>query len=110
MGEFTNSPIYNLKNNKIMPFKKNSPGQGRPKGMPNKATSNAREAIARFVDGNAERVQGWLDEIAETKGPLVAFQCYSDMIEYHVPKLSRTEVTGKDAGPVQMVIKWKAAK
>jgi len=86
------------------------PGPGRPKGLANKSTVAAREAIARFVDGNAHRVQIWLDLIAETEGPLKAFQCYTDMIEYHVPKLSRTELTGKDDGPVQMVIKWKPTK
>lgn len=86
------------------------PGPGRPKGLANKSTVAAREAIARFVDGNAHRVQIWLDAIAETEGPLKAFQCYTDMIEYHVPKLSRTELTGKDDGPVQMVIKWKPTK
>ena len=85
-------------------------GPGRPKGVANKSTVAAREAIARFVDGNAHRVQIWLDAIAETEGPLKAFQCYTDMIEYHVPKLSRTELTGKDEGPVQMVIKWKPTK
>ena len=85
-------------------------GPGRPKGVVNKSTSNAREAIARFVDGNAHRVQIWLDAIAETEGPLKAFQCYTDMIEYHVPKLSRTELTGKNDGPVQVTITWKAPK
>jgi len=85
-------------------------GPGRPKGAANKATSNAREAIARFVDGNAHRVQVWLDEIAETEGPLRAFQCYTDMIEYHVPKLSRTELTGKNDGPVDITIRWKPTK
>ena len=74
-------------------------GMGRPKGVPNKATANAREAIARFVDGNAERLQGWLDEIAATDGPKAAWQCFMDTLEFHVPKLARTEVTGKDGGP-----------
>ena len=85
-------------------------GPGRPKGCANKSTANAREAIARFVDGNAHRVQIWLDAIAETEGSLKAFQCYTDMIEYHVPKLSRTEHTGKDDGPVDIRITWKAPK
>jgi hypothetical protein len=85
-------------------------GPGRPKGVANKSTVAAREAIARFVDGNAHRVQIWLDAIAETEGPLKAFQCYTDMIEYHVPKLSRTELTGKNDGPVEITIKWKAPK
>ena len=85
-------------------------GPGRPKGVVNKSTSNAREAIARFVDGNAHRVQQWLDAIAKENGPLMAFRCYTDMIEYHVPKLSRPELTGKDDGPVQVTIRWKAPK
>ena len=76
---------------------------GRPKGVPNKATANAREAIARFVDGNADRLQEWLDAIAEQDGPKAAFQCLIDVMEYHVPKLARTELTGKDGGPMQIV-------
>lgn len=70
----------------------------RPKGSPNKATTNAREAIAAFVDKNTPRLQGWLDAIAEDpkQGPAVAFRCAMDLMEYHVPKLARTEVTGKD--------------
>jgi hypothetical protein len=76
---------------------------GRPKGVPNKATANAREAIARFVDGNAGRLQEWLDDIAEQDGPKAAFQCLIDVMEYHVPKLARTELTGKDGGPMQIV-------
>ncbi len=67
---------------------------GRPPGVPNKATTLGREAIANFVDNNAERMQGWLDLIAEDPdhGPLVAFNCVRDLLEYHIPKLARTEV------------------
>jgi hypothetical protein len=72
------------------------PGPGRPKGLPNKATAAAREAIARFVDGNADRLQGWLDEIHAEKGAQAAFDCFTSLVEYHVPKLARTELTGKD--------------
>jgi hypothetical protein len=67
-------------------------GPGRPKGLGNKSTGRAREAIARFVDGNAERLEGWLDEIAEQDGPMAAFKCFADVLEYHVPKLARTEI------------------
>lgn len=76
---------------------------GRKPGSKNKATANAREAIARFVDGNADRLQGWLDEIAEQQGAMAAFRCFADVVEYHVPKLARTELTGKDGGPVRIV-------
>lgn len=77
-----------------MPFKKGE--GGRAKGQINKATKDAREAIARLVDHNAERMQGWLDQIAETDGPMAAWKCMNDVIEYHIPKLSRTELTGKN--------------
>ena len=77
---------------------KGNAGKGRVKGTPNKSTANAREAIARFVDGNAERLQEWLDQIAVTDGPKDAFRCLMDVMEYHVPKLARTELVGKDGG------------
>lgn len=83
-------------------FTKDNPGPGRTKGVPNKSTAIAREAIARFVDGNAQRLEGWLDQIAEQDGPKAAFQCFMDVVEYHVPKLARTEVTGAAGGPVQV--------
>lgn len=73
---------------------------GRRAGTPNKATASAREAIARFVDGNADRLQEWLDKIAESDGPRAAFNCFTDLLEYHVPKLARNEHTGKDGGAI----------
>lgn len=63
---------------------------GRKKGVPNKATTNAREAIAGFVEGNTERLNGWLDDIA-AESPKDAFTCFMSVIEYHIPKLQRTE-------------------
>lgn len=77
---------------------------GRKAGLPNKATANAREAIARFVEGNAHRLQGWLDQIAEEQGPEKAVRCFMDLLEYHVPKLARTEVTGPEGGPQQHLV------
>ena len=77
---------------------------GRKAGTPNKATQAAREAIARFVDGNADRLQDWLEEIATNDGPQAAFKCFMDVVEYHVPKLARTEHTGKDGEPLQVVL------
>jgi hypothetical protein len=83
---------------------------GRQAGTPNKATLAAREAIATFVDGNADRLQGWLDDIAKEKGPQAAFDCFTALLEYHVPKLARTELTGQDGGPQEIVIKWQEPK
>jgi hypothetical protein len=83
--------------------------KGRPKGSPNRSTALAREAIAKFVDGNSHKLQEWLDEIAmnEKLGPKVAFDCFMQVAEYHVPKLARTEHTGSDDKPIRYVVSWK---
>lgn len=89
---------------------------GRGVGTPNKATVQAREAIALFVDNNAHKLQEWLNEVADGKldsesgkwlvvpNPEKAFNLFQSVVEYHVPKLARTEVTGKDGGPVSTVV------
>lgn len=79
-----------------------------PKGRgssPNKATINAREAIAAFVDGNVERLNSWLDEIAEKDGAKDAFQCFMSVVEYHIPKLNRTDGNVKHEGKIEFG--WK---
>lgn len=68
---------------------------GRPVGAVNKATSDARAAIAAFVDGNADRLNGLLDKI-ELESPKAAFDAIMSVVEYHIPKLARAELTGKD--------------
>lgn len=73
---------------------------GRQKGTGNKSTANAREAIAAFVDGNAERLTGWLDQIAE-ESPKDAFNCLMSVVEYHIPKLGRIE--NKLSGDVNLI-------
>ena len=82
---------------------------GRPKGVPNKSTALAREAIAKFVDGNSHKLQEWLDDIAtnEKLGPKVAFDCFMQVAEYHVPKLARVEQTGDTTATVTHIYKWQ---
>lgn len=72
---------------------------GRAAGTPNKSTLESRKAIAAFVDGNVDRLTGWLDEIA-TKDPRAAFDCFMDVVEYHIPKLARTEHMSDPDNPV----------
>lgn len=74
-------------------------GKGRKKGVPNKATRDVREAIAKLAEANVGRVQRWLDAIAKTD-PDKALDLYLKLIEYHVPKLARQEHTGAGGGPV----------
>jgi hypothetical protein len=82
---------------------------GRVAGVPNKSTALAREAIAKFVDGNSHKLQEWLDEIAmnEKLGPKVAFDCFMQVAEYHVPKLARTEHAGDVTAPITHIYKWQ---
>jgi hypothetical protein len=90
---------------------------GRKKGVPNKLTSVGRQAfMATFgkLEGDLEK---WIRETAEgfeavhflsdgraipylEKNPGKAADLLIRMAEYHFPKLGRTEVTGKDGGPV----------
>lgn len=90
---------------------------GRATGTPNKATMEARQAIALFVDNNAHRLSEWLDKVADgdpendiKPNPAKAFEMFQTVIEYHVPKLARSEVTGADGGPQEILIKWEAEK
>ena len=91
---------------------------GRVAGTPNKATNEARQAIASFVDGNAHRLTEWLDQVAngvkviEMDGdeavekyvvppnPAKAFDMFQSVVEYHIPKLARMEHSGSDNQPL----------
>ena len=91
---------------------------GRKPGVPNKSTTMAREAIAKFVDGNAHKMQEWLQSVADgiqnedgkyivPPNPEKAFGMLQTVMEYHVPKLARTEVVGDEKAPQRMVVSWK---
>jgi hypothetical protein len=94
---------------------------GRKPGVPNKATTAAREAIAAFVDGNAHHLEEWLQTVAngvkrvnpETgeeeylipPNPARAFDMFQSVVEYHVPKLARMEVAGDKANPLEVNVR-----
>jgi hypothetical protein len=103
---------------------------GRPKGVGNKSTGMAREAIAKFVDGNAPAMQGWLESVAmgiqatdkegkpkfSTEGnpvfivppnPEKAFGMLQSVMEYHLPKLARSEHTSPEDEPVKIIHEHK---
>tara|TARA_R110000868_G_scaffold211993_1_gene462007 strand:- start:622 stop:864 length:243 start_codon:yes stop_codon:yes gene_type:complete len=71
----------------------------------------ARQAIASFVDGNAHRLTEWLDQVAmgdpenDVKpNPAKAFEMFQSVVEYHVPKLARSELVGEGGGPLVVEI------
>lgn len=92
--------------------------KGRPKGSPNKSTAMAREAIAMFVEGNAHKMQEWLEQVATgvkneddkfivLPNPEKAFGMLQSVMEYHLPKLARTEHTGDEEQPVKVIHEHK---
>jgi hypothetical protein len=92
--------------------------KGRPKGSPNKSTAMAREAIATFVEGNTHKMQEWLQQVAEgvrndddkyivLPNPEKAFGMLQSVMEYHLPKLARTEHTGDEDQPVKVIHEHK---
>lgn len=91
-----------------MAFKKGQSGNpnGRPNGAQSKSTQLAREAIAKFVDGNANRLAKWLDDIA-ADSPKDAFNAFMSVVEYHIPKLARTDhqQLDKDGKPADSTVK-----
>ena len=88
---------------------------GSRKNVPNKVTTDARKAIATFVDGNAHQLSKWLRSVSEgvlssdgskyvvAPNPAKAFELFQSVVEYHVPKLARTEVVGDGGGPLRIV-------
>jgi hypothetical protein len=73
-------------------------GGGSRKGIPNKATSDVRAAIALIAKANIKKLQGWLDRVAK-EDPEKAAKLFLDMIEYHIPKQARTEIATDPENP-----------
>lgn len=80
---------------------------GRPKKEVSTMRESARESIAALVDANAGRCQEWLDKVAAEQGPAAALRCYTDLIEFHLPRLARREYVGEDGGAVELIVKWE---
>lgn len=91
--------------NKMLPTvaKKKPPaaGMGRKKGVPNNTTRDVRAAIAAIAEKKAGEVEQWLSLVA-ADDPAKALDLYLRMIEYHIPKLARSEVTGEGGGPLKV--------
>ena len=74
-----------------------------------------------FVDNNAHKLQEWLEAVAEgvvrrdadgnivevitQPNPEKAFQLFQSVVEYHIPKLQRTENTTKMSVSIEDALK-----
>ena len=80
-----------------MPFEKNDPNINRKGrlGSPNKTTMQIKQAFADLVEGNLDRMNIWLSQVA-SEDPKAAMELMIKLSERFVPALARTEVTGAD--------------
>ena len=94
-------------------------GRGRPKGEPNRATTEFRDTIKALLENNSANVEKWLKEVAEgdvtcdrKPDPYKALDLMAKLAEYAAPKLARTELVGNDDTPVvtKMVFEWQEPK
>lgn len=76
---------------------------GRKKGEPNKVTVDVRAAFAGLLESNASKLSGWLARVAKDD-PGRALDIVTRLAEYHIPKLSRAEVTGENGKPLEVTI------
>lgn len=72
-------------------------------GIPNKSTARVREQIATLAEAGIDQLWGWLLQI---KDPAKRAELFLRALEYHTPKLARSEVTGADGGPQQHTYRW----
>ena len=79
---------------------------GRKAGVGNKTTVDVRNAIALIAQDNAGNFARWLGEVA-LEDPGKAADLYLKAIEYHIPKLARSEVSGPDGGPQVVEATWR---
>jgi hypothetical protein len=76
---------------------KNLSRAGRKAGVPNKSTTELKQAIAAFTQRNSDKIDQWLNEIDD---PAKRLDLYFKALEYSMPKLARTEHAGDKENPI----------
>lgn len=83
---------------------------GRQPGSLNKATKDVRQAVALLAENNVSKLEQWLEETAKgdiangvKPDPGKAALLLLQAMEYHIPKLARTEHVGEGGGEIKTV-------
>jgi hypothetical protein len=64
---------------------------GRQKGTPNRITLDIRAALRDLADNNSDRVQSWLDRVAETD-PAAAVRLWLALLRFVTPTLQAAAI------------------
>ena len=81
----------------LMMRAENLPDALSEKALQRVSTGRVRYALSQLAQNNVERIQEWLDAVALVDGPKAALELFLKMLEYSIPKLSRTEVKVEDS-------------
>jgi hypothetical protein len=74
---------------------------GRKKGSTNLVTADIKERFKLFVENNLDNIQTDYDTL-RMENPKAALDFMKDLAEFVVPKLARTELTGKDGDSIKV--------
>lgn len=93
-----------------MTFVKGQSGNpaGRKKGH---YTNPAKIALSKVIEENSTRIGEMLEEVYKTKGAEAFLNQLEKLYEYHIPKVSRTEIQhldgdGENTDPPKLVVQF----
>jgi len=73
------------------PVRKRLKTGGRQSGTPNRVSADLRQALKQLAEGNADRVQEWLDRVAETD-PAEALRLWLALLRFVTPTLQAAAI------------------
>lgn len=83
---------------------KRDAGPGRPKGLPNKATVEFKEAVNNLIAFATPQMVDWLELVA-VEDPNKALDHVYKFAQFGYPLLARSEHTGAGGGAMESTIK-----
>ena len=66
--------------------------QGRPKGVPNKVTTEIRDVYKELIENNLNNIYVWLEEVAKDN-PDRALNFIIKLSKYVIPKLQNVDLS-----------------
>lgn len=84
-------------------------GAGRKKGTPNKITADIRSTIKLLSERNVTGFDALIERVAK-KDPARAMDLHLKVLEFNIPKLMRTEMTGLDGAALTVELSSKDSK